>query len=73
MNIYLLTNNQRIDYDQYDSFVIAAKTKEDAINLSIKYTRNCRSSWNIEYITAHLVGKSNSKARKIICSSFNAG
>jgi len=34
MNLYLLTQNENIDYDTYDSMVIAAENEEDARYLS---------------------------------------
>ena len=66
MNLYLIEDLETSEYDTYDSLVIAAKTRLNAIKLA--HTRLIVIS-NVTHI-----GVSKSiKQEKIILSSFNAG
>mgnify|MGYP003463396401 CR=1 FL=1 len=37
MNIYLVARTDRVDYDEFDSFVVIAKTEEEAKNIHPYY------------------------------------
>lgn len=74
MKLYLISRTDRVDYDEHDSFVVAANNEESALGFS-PYGDNDYSTWtkykenlNIEYI-----GESNSSVEKVILASFNAG
>ena len=79
MNLYYLHQNKLNGWDTYDSCVIAAESKQQAIDLSITIlARNCGwGEWPNEPsdIQIEEIGTANSNYNKpaIVCSSFNAG
>lgn len=65
MKIFLIKRTDKIDYDEYDSFVVIAKNKKHAIEL-------IKISYFIEentYCKEIKIGKKG----KIILGSYNAG
>ena len=84
MKLYLVQQDQNMDYDSYDSFVVAAESAEDAIEMlpdggtfASEDSRYSTGTWasSSEHVSATLVGEAlgNLKAGEVICSSFNAG
>lgn len=74
MNIYKLSIKHFKGYDTYDSFVVQAKTKESAFEVT--QDRHSDRDWTTEIdgVDIDLVGVSfNCDDEKIISSSFNAG
>ena len=69
MKIYLIERTDKIDYDEYDSVVVCAKNKKEALSLS---TDKLYSS--ISTLTYTKIGKAKKNQKKgIILASFNAG
>ena len=81
LNIYLVTWKEQNDYDQWDSFVVVAKTEDIARNtLPVGGPFNIHvsfSGWakNTEDIQVELIGVANKDIDegRIICASYNAG
>lgn len=84
MNIYLVSTVAKIDYDEYDSFVIVANSEEEArATHPGNYCEEVQSEDTDEYdlwtpfkdIRVELVGIANETydTKEVICSSFNAG
>lgn len=73
MKLYLVYRTDRVDYDEHDSFVVAANSEENALNFS-PYGDNNYSTWTKykEDIKIECIGESNSKVEKIILASYNA-
>jgi hypothetical protein len=76
MNIYLLDRTDKVDYDQYDSFVVVAKSPKQArdyvrsIHKPDRYSCDCWSDDN----KAQLIGTTDKYVSpEIILGSFNAG
>ena len=73
MKIYFVCTTEW-DYDEYDSFVIVAKTKKDAMNLVMGTLYNQKNSFrNIDdyEVLGNYTGKR--KDEHIVLASFNAG
>lgn len=66
MKLYIVSTKD-YDYDEYDSFVIAAKSQIMAKKLATKLPGD-PNKWEIEYI-----GEYNKEESGVIHSSFNAG
>lgn len=84
MNIYLVDTVAKVDYDQYDSFVVVADSEEEAkaTHPSTLYgevqSENTDKDdlWTpFKDIRVELIGVADSeyKEKTVICSSFNAG
>lgn len=82
MNLYLLSQEENNDYDTYDSCVVCAKSKADAIKIGPDgkpLEEELSGSWNVwaltkEGVKCELIGKANSKQKRgVILASFNAG
>lgn len=85
MNLYLVSRTDTIDYDEYDSFVCAAESEEQARSmppvdewLTNKFLRDniiweCTNDLNNIEVTH--IGKADEKYTKptVILASFNAG
>lgn len=71
MKLYLISRTDRVDYDEFDSFVVAAKSEGDALSCSpSKYNYGWTTQNNL---TVECIGESNSQVEKVIIASFNAG
>lgn len=80
MKIYLVSRNDRIDYDQYDSFVCVAEDENAARNMS---PDSCEwnENWNVWIardrvgeLTVKYVGEAEfGEDPYVVCASFNAG
>ena len=76
MNLYLITRNDRVGWDEYDSAVIAAPNEEIAISFIVK-----EMLWGWQHnpeqqldVTAKLVGTTTPDIEAgILIASFNAG
>lgn len=86
MNLYLITRNDGVDYDQYDSAVVAAPDEEDAkalieqdlygwTNTDWKYVEKGLVEIHTELdITIELIGTAIDEMQYgIVVDSFNAG
>lgn len=65
MKLYLLTREDKIDYDEFNSFVISAENDEESLQLA----QNRQSG----IYTILLIGTSNSPISKIVHESFCSG
>lgn len=82
MNLYLITRNDDVDYDQYDSAVVAAPDEEDAKALIEQdlddwthygYVYNKKVNTELD-ITIELIGTAVDGIEPgIVVASFNAG
>jgi hypothetical protein len=82
MKLYLVSRTDLWSYDDYDSFVVAAESEENAksyhprghllrepgYSFDYDYCWTSRENLKVEHI-----GESNSLVEKVIISSFNAG
>ena len=70
MKLYLVSRTDKVDYDEYDSWVVSANTENEAIQVVLNDTYNCKQYYadkmEVEEIT-------NTTESKIILGSFNAG
>jgi hypothetical protein len=79
MNLYLISQNQNIGYDTYDSAVVVAKSEEDARlihprNTDWNGTDDSYGAWCVkERVKVQLIGKAVKGISGVICASFNAG
>ena len=71
MKIYKITFNN-FDYDQYDSFIISAKTKQEAIAVIKKEHPEKRYS-DVDWKHGYTIEEVKNKNTEIILGSFNAG
>ena len=81
MKLYLISRTDDWGYDEFDSFVVAAESEENAFKLypamkdsaddGFKYSNY---GWTFrENLKIECIGESYSKEEKVIISSFNAG
>lgn len=79
MNLYLIWQEENMDYDTYDSAIVCAENMDEACKIHPN-----GSPWNHEYdnewasspdkVYARLIGKAESYIPKgVILASFNAG
>lgn len=77
MKLYLLTHNIRVEYDTYDSCVVASSNKEDArlIHPGGKSLLEDWDDWpHPKHIRVKEIGIAHPSIKKgVICASFNAG
>jgi hypothetical protein len=86
MNIYLLTYLDKCDYDEYDSFVVAANDRDEACQLAqdkagernhepgkSHFDPTLTPRWTSDRVACQLVGASIDGSPRILCGSFNAG
>lgn len=69
MKLFKLTRTDDVGYDEYDSSVIAADTKEKALFISLNYHWTVDNKVEIEYIGTAKRGTKEG----VILDSFNAG
>lgn len=83
-NLYLVKRNERVGWDEYDSFIVCAKSEQDARETSPnkfdgKFDKdNSDYSWvcfsEICELDVKLIGKANDGLEYgVVLSSFNAG
>lgn len=86
MNLYLISQSERNNYDTYDSAVVVAETPNQAKQIhpnGDKYSEDIKT-WEKPYgswatspknVTAQYIGKAKRglKNGTVICASFNAG
>lgn len=82
MNLYLISQNERIGYDTYDYAVVAAETSDEAKKIHpSKYVME-KEDWDNNdtwasspsSVEAKLIGKAlDAKFTGIVLASFNAG
>ena len=72
MNLYLITQNENITYDTYDSAVVAAADEETARHTMIDDSPN---TWALpQYVQVKLIGKAlDGMEAGVVLASFNAG
>jgi hypothetical protein len=75
LNLYLLSQDENIDFDTYDSMVVCAEDDREARNIhpdgNWGFHTWARSPLNVK---CKLIGVADSAQEKgIICASFNAG
>lgn len=78
MNIYKLSQEEKKDYDTYDSIIVCAENSEDAKNITPdnkifngRCSRWCSSK---DFIKCELIGFSiPGLKRGVVLSSYNAG
>lgn len=80
MNLYLLERTDAIDWDNYDSFVVASESEDNIRNLTPNGKpldpNDIWNSWanSIEDVKVTLIGTTTVyKEGDIVISSFNAG
>jgi hypothetical protein len=81
MKLYLLEQQDNINYDTYDSCVVCAENELDAVTIDpygeeFKEPNGGYGSWasKIEFITCTEIGEANDQQeRGVIIASFNAG
>jgi hypothetical protein len=87
MNIYLVARTDKIDYDEFDAFIVAANTEEEARNThpydnnqTPEYNPWDQPSWSwitkkeIPTLKVTLIGTTTHYTeREVILSPFNAG
>lgn len=83
MNLYLISRNDKWDYyDEYTSFVVAAKDEENAKSYHPAGHLLRESGYHYDYeyqwttrsnLVIECIGESNSSVEKVILASFNAG
>lgn len=81
MNLYLISRNEAIGYDEYDSAIVAAESPEDAITIhpdrqkaSVPQAGDHSWAYNVKNIEVTLIGQATPKTKRgVILASFNAG
>lgn len=78
MNIYKLSQEKNSGYDTYDSCIVVAKTRAEAIKMppdDLYSGDDVIRVWTSpEFVTAEFIGKAKRGSKKgVICASFNAG
>jgi len=83
MKLYLISRTDKARYDEYDSFVVAAESEENALKFHPDNRYFEEDDYFIdgevykwtakENVKIECIGESYSKEEKVIISSFNAG
>lgn len=85
MNLYLVARTDDWSYEDYDAFIVAAETEEEARNTHPNYNHEnphqdeweYTPSWvpkeNLDSLTVTLIGKSEYITKQVILTSFNSG
>ena len=77
MNIYLLTQTKTRGYDTYDSMVVIAPSREEAVKIhpcgNEAWGGNRPWCPSPDDVTAEFIGVANTHKQGIVLSSFNAG
>ncbi len=74
MKLWLISQNHNMDYDTYDSAVIACETEQEAKSWPVGDTGTF-GSWALpEFVSVKYIGEAApGTERGEICSSYNAG
>ena len=83
MNLYLISQTEKDDYDTFDAAVVAAPNADDARNIHPGYEDGRLVNWDgnlcewcsaLEHVSAVLIGVAPVGTPKgVILASFNAG
>lgn len=79
MNLYFIKRKGAVDYDQYDSAVVAAPNEEAARNThpdgySAVRDEGAYGTWvSPDKVEVKLIGEAAPKIKGVVCASFNAG
>lgn len=75
MFIYLVERTDHCDYDQYDSFVVAAETAKVARHAHPSGHKDVCGEWPVDPADLKItkIGRAVGNVRGVINSSFNAG
>lgn len=87
MNLYFICQSKNVDYDTYDSAVVAAETEEQARNThpggDLYYERDDKTKWSRSGfrvwaspsdVEVELIGTAAEHVEAgVVCASFNAG
>lgn len=77
MKIYFVSRIDRIDYDEYDGFVVRANSKEEALELCKKETKGWahydEQSGYFHELNTEIEEVEMSGGARVILGSFNAG
>ena len=75
MKLYLLSQDINDGHDTYDSCVVCAKSKEDAVTILPCSKYKITEEWaELKDITCIEIGKANNREKRgVIIASFNAG
>ena len=76
MNLYYLQQDERDDWDTYDSMVVCAENEEKAKEIHPDGTWEFNDTWasKPENVKCTYIGvAANSVKEGIVCASFNAG
>jgi hypothetical protein len=80
MNLYLISQTDRNDYDTYDSAVVAAENEEDARKIHPgeyeEWTTHSYRTWasSPDLVTVRLIGQAAPGIETgVVLASFNAG
>jgi hypothetical protein len=69
MKLYLVERTDRCDWDEYDSYVVAANNEQEATGESYQHYQ----SWHPSFTKITEVGVANENVEGIVLASFNAG
>lgn len=71
MNLYLISRNEAIGYDEYDSAIVAAESPEDAITIyldgreaSVPRAGGYSWTYNVENIKITLIGPATPETKR---------
>lgn len=70
MPLYLISRNDEVGYDEYDSFVVRAKNRKEALEI-IAAKHNFGGCWRDHDVKFEII-KETGKS-EVILGSFNAG
>ena len=81
MNIYKIWQDEKEDYDSYDSAVVIAETAELAKNIHPHTGENndteddlCVGYWcDTRHVNVQYIGTCGDTSPGVVCASFNAG
>lgn len=75
MELYLLSRIDEVDYDEYDSAVVAAESEEESKNIEVGHIGQYHSSWTTpDNIKVELIGTAREGTKAgVILTSYNAG
>ena len=76
LSLYKLTQNKNDDWNVFKGFVIAAKTEQQAKEITMQRTSNNENNvwvFDIKDIKCQYIGDYKFKTPKIILEDFNAG
>ena len=76
MRLYLIRRTDNFSYDEYDSAVVAAKSKKDASTIHPEEDARYRDyGWTtLDNIEVKYIGRAKRRTKRgVICASYNAG